>query len=128
MSSSASNSQPEQTPQHEAESQQAPAEHVDWGLLDKVLNETQDDGGQLDPAIQQALEAVARRHRGRPLIVDPVAVELVEAVLKTQLDDPALLAAPLRAMALRIAGTLCEDPLMNERLQAFWDRLTATPT
>jgi len=94
-------------------------------LLERVLQETLSLGNirQLRPAEMQSLVAVARRYPGASLIADPIAVELVEAMLSTRFAHLQASAAFWRDAARRIARSLCEAPESRERLSRFWTQL-----
>jgi hypothetical protein len=70
-----------------------------------------------------AVSGVARRHRGKPFALDPIAVELVEALLGLLLGRSAEGSRPWRRMAAAVAETLCDDPVASERLGALWRQL-----
>jgi hypothetical protein len=63
------------------------------------------------------------RHGGKPFSLEPVAVELVAAVLEVQGAAGAELPAPRQAVTLQVARSLCEDPASRRRLEGFWARL-----
>jgi hypothetical protein len=69
----------------------------------------------------EALRQVARRYPGHPFVLDPVAVELVLAVLDNRLLTNE---RSRREAALQIAETLFEDPALHERLERLWLRLS----
>ena len=96
-------------------------------LLDKILERTALLSGSeevLAPTEREALTAVARAHRGHPLTLEPVLVELLEVIL--QIHAPAPPAAPgfWHSAALEIGQVLLEDPTAARRLTLFWDRLS----
>ena len=127
MSSSASD--PERSagvPRPDAASEPS-AERADPALLDKVLKQTLDAQSSGDPSANDRMRAlvdVARRHRGKPLTLEPVAVELVEAVLAEEFPQPHTPPKLRQAMSARIAQTLLDDPVSRERLAVFWARLS----
>jgi len=94
-------------------------------LLENVLQETLAvctsdeplDRGEIERFLQ-----VARRHRGQPLAADPVAGELVFAVLARHFAGE-FREEFWRAAAARIARTLLDDPVAKARLERFWGRL-----
>jgi hypothetical protein len=99
---------------------------ADAHLLEQVLLRMRDlcGGGEpLEEKEMECLREVARRYRGLPLTREPVAVELVLAVVgvfdrvvKYDRDD-------WRRIAEQVAQTLLEDPPTAERLNRFWARL-----
>ena len=114
--------------QAERQSQQSP-EH---DLFEQVMRETQeicDEGGDIqsmaiDPGEKEAIFAVARKFRGQAFALDPVLIELVRAVLRSQLPAHADSSDGWREVAGEIAETLIQDPVASERLEKFWARLT----
>jgi hypothetical protein len=70
-----------------------------------------------------AVREVARRRRGEPFSLDPVAVEMVEAVLQTLLGAPSGEEHAWRTVSRAVAETLCEHPASEKRLRALWERL-----
>jgi hypothetical protein len=70
-----------------------------------------------------AVREVARRRRGEPFSLEPVAVEMVEAVLRTLLGAPGGEEQSWRNVSLAVATTLCEHPASERRLRALWERL-----
>jgi hypothetical protein len=102
------------------------ADLSDRALLHDVLQKTLtvcSSDEPLDGENRRALDAVVDRHRGKPFGVEPVAVELVEAVLRTEKAKPPGSRKPWRAVARQVAQTLCGDPSARQRLEAFWVRL-----
>jgi hypothetical protein len=78
------------------------------------------DKGFVEPADVEALEAVARKLAGRPFALEPVAVELVFAMIEVQFHKAGIPADTLRTMAEQIATTLYDDPVSRQRLEALW--------
>jgi hypothetical protein len=72
----------------------------------------------------EAVSAVARRHRGEPFALDPIAVELVEALLGLLLGRARDGASPWQRMSVAVAETLCDDPVANGRLESLWKVLS----
>jgi hypothetical protein len=100
---------------------------IDRALLEKVLEETLSASHHGAPGSITGLEAlrdVARRYRGQPLVLDPVAMELVWAMLRSSFPKVREGSREWRTMSTRIAQTLLDDPVARERLKAFWGRLT----
>jgi len=95
------------------------------GLLEKVLQQTLSGGAavKLDPGDLEALRKVARTHRGKPLVLDPVAVELVYAILCVQFPEQFRSAVTAKAMSAEIARALIDDPTGRQRLEAIWTDL-----
>lgn len=96
-------------------------------LLDSVLRQTAQTSASDDAVTADdlaALRQVAVRHRGEPLICQPVVVELVQAVLSEQFRPVVTTAESWQAMCSGIAQTLFEDPVSRERLDSLWARLS----
>lgn len=98
-------------------------------LLESVMRETlrEDHVEQLSPQEMQALSDVARRHRGASLVLDPVAVELVEAMLRCRFGNLSVGEGFWHQASQRIAATLCEVPESQQRLSVFWQQLCELP-
>jgi hypothetical protein len=98
--------------------------------LQQVLAETRETlllDEPLAAGDQQALAEVARRHRGRPLTLEPVARELVSAILRNHFSGlPGFLRGE-QSLSAQVAQSLMEDPVARERLEAFWVRLGEPP-
>ena len=83
------------------------------------------DGNSQVPAPEEleALKVLARRHRDEPLVLEPVARELVEIALNHWMPPPAGEPGAWRRMAGSIAKSLMEDQGSKDRLMALWRRL-----
>lgn len=100
------------------------SERPEGSLLEKVLQETLfGSGGSPDEPLMAALVEVARRHQGRPLSLDPVLVDLIQAIVRINLGQRAAKEVDYIAMSRRIAETLWDDLPSRERLERFWTRL-----
>jgi hypothetical protein len=98
----------------------------DPALLESVLQQTLtacSAEAPLDSGTRRALRDVVARHRRKPFSLEPVAVDLVGAVLRGQQQGRPGSSAVWRAVSRRVAQTLCDDPVSRGRLEAFWDRL-----
>ena len=96
------------------------------GLLRKVLQHTTELGNADEPLSRREVEAlrgVVNRHRGQPLAVEPVARELVDAMLVSLLPSAGNGAETRRAVAGQVAQTLLDDQTGSARLAAIWKRL-----
>jgi len=95
------------------------------GVLDDVVRATIASAETDDRLTSQelaALKEVARRWGDAPFSLEPIAVELVQAIvmtnygqLRAQQDWP--------SMTARIARNLYESPAANARLNNLWRRL-----
>jgi hypothetical protein len=108
-----------------AEDSSSASRMAEPSLLERVLRQTLEVCGPdepIDPIEMQALQEVAIRHRGRPLELEPVAVELVAAVIdglcpaKKNTDF-------WRNLTVQVAGILMDDPSTFARMNSFWIRL-----
>jgi len=94
---------------------------VNASLLDEVLQNTL-SLSSVAPLELADLIDVGRRYFGQPLAWQPIAVELVQVVLKHRL--PAVTASSeQREMAEQIAESLMEDPHCESRLRSFWEQI-----
>lgn len=102
-----------------------PGRDADPAVLKGVLQETLSLLGAERPLPGETAQALCRlvaHHKGRQFTLEPIAVDLVSIVLKTQF--PGLCPPPLHdRIAERVARTLYEDPHSRARLEAFWRRL-----
>jgi hypothetical protein len=107
--------------------QSSPPRAPNAALLEKVLRETEEllcGDGPLSNAEKAAMQEVARRHRGQPLSLGPVAVQLVQAVLGTRFESRADSEGLWREMATAVAESILGDPVARARLRALWKCLT----
>jgi hypothetical protein len=98
------------------------------GKLHEVLREALvlAEAGPYSPENDEqvsALREVARRRRGEPFSLEPVAVEMVEAVLRTLLGAPSGEEQAWGTVSRAVAETLCDHPASEKRLRALWERL-----
>lgn len=71
-----------------------------------------------------AMRALAARHHGKPLAVDPIVVDIVAALLSAAFrvrveDSPSCM-----EMSRTIANSLWNDPVVRDRIDALWTRLS----
>jgi len=96
---------------------------TDPALWEKVLRQTAElfqAEHPLEDTQREAIRAVARRYRGWPLALDPVVIELVQAMVGTQFLARPDSATLWRDMAACVAASILDDPLSRDRLQALW--------
>jgi hypothetical protein len=100
---------------------------VTHDLLESVLERTDAASRSdeaLDPQQRLALDAVVRRYRGQPLSLDPIATEMVRAMLTTEFCDRPDWAGAWDAVSGHVAQTLWDDQVSRDRLEALWLRLS----
>ncbi|HEX4128851.1 MAG TPA: hypothetical protein VHZ24_02325 [Pirellulales bacterium] len=101
-------------------------DELTFGALEQILDQTLKAAANRPDSAADALSdfaEVARTHRGKAFKVDPVVVELVRAVLESQVGSR-LTPAMLDNLSQCIAVTLCDDPNSRERLERLWARLS----
>jgi hypothetical protein len=102
-------------------------ETYDRTLLESVLRQTLEENGSgvpLDDAETAALLQVAGRYRGQPCTLEPVAAELVQAVLQTHFQELSKSLEFWRTVSAQIAQTVFDDPVARTRLEELWHRLS----
>jgi len=70
----------------------------------------------------RAVIRVARRYRGQPFGLNPVAVELVLEVACAFFRVREVDRDHWRGLSEAVAATLCEDPVCHSRLESLWQR------
>jgi hypothetical protein len=98
----------------------------DESALDAAVRATLEsaDGDQQITAEEiGALREVARRLGATPLSLDPVAVELVEAIINVNYGQLHRSPEVWHAVAVRIATVLYESPAARTRLENLWLQL-----
>ena len=89
----------------------------------RILAETQAPADSMYSAeLLRALVAVRQQHASQPLTAQPVAVELVRAVLRVHYGPKGV--TDCMRMSEEIAQTLCDDPSSIRRMERLWDRLS----
>ena len=94
---------------------------IDASLLDEVLQNTLSLSSVAPHELADLID-VGRRYCGQPLAWQPIAVELVQVILRHRLSAVTATDGQ-REMAEQIAESLMEDPHSESRLRAFWDQL-----
>jgi hypothetical protein len=103
---------------------------VDRKLLESVLRETlatERCDEPLEPRQREALRQIAQQHRGEPLTLEPVGVQLVDAILRSEVPVLAMAPETWRAMTAQIAATFFEDPGLRARIELLWNHLSEGP-
>lgn len=110
-----------------------PAQHspdpAQQAALEKVLQATLAGGksaGHFDADDLPELALVARRHAGAPLSLDPVTVDIVQALLGRVFQSLAGSPEAWRRMTAATAETLYEDPIARQRLELLWQQISET--
>src|SRR5258706_9449638 len=88
-------------------------------VLDRVLV-APDPSRALAGEDWEALVEVARARRDEPFTLDPIAIELIRAILRPYFGGWKAAPDLLRNISREIAGTLFEDPGFHHRLRTFW--------
>jgi hypothetical protein len=110
------------------ETTDAPADQsaAEAGALDAVLRATL-DAAELDERVTseevEALRAVAARFGDVPLSYDPIAIELVLAIMQVNYGHLRRKADVWRSTAVKIATLLFDSPTGRVRLENLWSRL-----
>jgi hypothetical protein len=123
-SADSSNLGPKDRRPNEAAQDPAPQTAPDRAMMEEVLKRTlRESANSLDPTERDALLTVVRRHRGEPFEIDPVAVDLVEVLLRCEFKNPISSAEVWRRMCYEVAKTLFDDPVARQRMQGIWTAL-----
>ena len=94
---------------------------ADSSVLEDAIRNTLagDTRRELRPEELESLLQVARRHRGIPFALEPVAIDLIDALLTVRFTKDGF----KPDMAREIATSLFDAPVSNERLESLWQRL-----
>jgi hypothetical protein len=104
----------------------APAQPIDDDALDAVMRATTVSGDgdqQVTNEEIEALRAVARRLGPAPFTFDPMAVDLVDAIIQVNYGRLGRPPEVWRSTAVKIAAVLCDSPTTRARLENLWNRL-----
>ena len=103
---------------------QSPSES-DHAAFEEVLSETlnQKSFQAIGADSLAALCQVAQRYPGSKLTLDPIAVELVDSILRIRINWQGRAASYWHEMSREIAVSLYESPASKERLVILWDAL-----
>ena len=71
----------------------------------------------------EALQQIAKQYGGVPLELQPVAGELVTALLKLRFRSLGLSDEVWQNVGRRVAGTLLDDPVAGDRFRQLWRQL-----
>lgn len=93
-------------------------------VLDQSISRLSDESDPI-PIDLESLLAIARRHAGSPLTLEPIAVELVEAVLTEALGWGWQRPEQWRPLSRQLAQTVINDGRSFERMERLWRRLNA---
>lgn len=112
---------------HSPAPEPSPDDVSERSLLDEVLSQTEASfqSGQPEELSNLAeFFEVARRYPNKPLVLEPIGIELVQAALKNYFQKLNIPSEKRRKMIITIACTLFEDPVTRERLKTFWNQLS----
>lgn len=95
------------------------------GLLAHVLEQTmlESSSGTGDALACAGALAIGRKYAGSRLVLDPILIELVEAMLLDQFQR-AFPREDWHAVAKEVAQRLFDDPGSQPRLHEFWRKLS----
>ena len=99
---------------------------VDAGALDAVLRATLESAESDERVTSEEVDAlrdVARRHGPGPLTLDPVAIDLVQAIIVVNYGALRRPPEVWQATAAKIATLLFDSPTTRARLENLWARL-----
>ncbi len=119
--------QPEEIEESQEEATDVPGSQTERRLLDQVLMQTAMESfsrDDLDDRLMQNLLDVAKRLRGQPWSMDPVAVELVHAALMCQFEMITSIQRDWKPVSTRVTEVLFNDPIVHDRLKTLWTRLS----
>ncbi len=95
-------------------------------LLEQVLRQTiaaSETTEGLEENERTALRSVVDRHGGTPLSLEPIAVELIEAMLRLRMAALSKSDKFWKELSLWIAQTMMDDPDSKSRLESLWANL-----
>ena len=112
---------------HSPASEPSPDDVSERSLLEEVLSQTE---VSFQPGLPEELSnlapflEVARRYPNKPLVLEPIGIELVQAALKNYFQKLNIPSEKWQKMIITIACTLFEDSVTRERLKTFWNQLS----
>lgn len=94
--------------------------------LEEVLLETAETylADEVDEGLESRLRAVAKHHQNAVLVLEPIAVDLVEVVLRERLGNAIPSPGLWRMLSGIVAQTLWDDEDSRTRLDRLWHRLS----
>ena len=117
-------------PQRPGASPPPAAQPLPPALLEKILRQTSERFAGDEPLAEterQMLLEVFHRHRGDVAAFEVVVVELVQAILRSQLAAAPGSSETVERAAVAVAQTLLADPTARPRLEELWRRLREVP-
>ena len=99
---------------------------VELSLLDAIVQQTAsalDDQTLAQTRDLPRLRDIAQRHAGDVLTLDPILVELIEALLETHVPLLARSATLRSKVARSVSQTLFDNPACRGRLELLWSQL-----
>ena len=109
-----------------AASPSASSAEMEPGLLDSIVQQTAaalDELTLVQTRDLPRLREIARRHGGDTLTLDPILIELIEALLATNLPLLARSATLRSKVARAVSQTLFDNPVCRGRLELLWSQL-----
>lgn len=99
---------------------------VEPGLLEMVVEQTVaslDEQSLAETLALPRMREIAQRYVDEALTVEPILMELIEAVLETHLP-PLARAGSLKSKVVRaVSQTLFDNPVCRGRLELLWSQL-----
>lgn len=99
---------------------------VELSLLDAIVQQTAaalDDQALAQTCDLPRLRDIAQRHAGDVLTLDPVLIELIEALLETHVPFLARSVTLRSKVARSVSQTLFDNPVCRGRLELLWSQL-----
>lgn len=96
------------------------------GLLEMVVEQTVaslDEQSLAETLALPRMREIARRYADEALTVEPILLELIEAVLETHLPPLARVASVKSKVVRAVSQTLFDNPVCRGRLELLWSQL-----
>lgn len=109
-----------------AASPSASSAELEPSLLDAIVQQTAAALDELTLAQTRdlpCLREIARRHASDTLTLDPILIELIAALLETNLPQLARSATLRSKVARLVSQTLFDNPVCRGRLELLWSQL-----
>lgn len=109
----------------------ASSAEVESSLLDAIVQQTVaalDEQTLAQTRDLPCLREIARRHDSDVLTLDPILIELIEALLETHLPQLARSATFRSKVARSVSQSLFDNPVCRGRLELLWSQLLDNPS